>query len=339
MMRKILFVDDDRVLQLVAQQQLAVFAEHFSLTFANDGLEAIKKLENGCFSLVCIDLIMPRMKGADLFSHIRSHYPHLPVIIFSSTSKEEMQKRIPPVGVLEYFRKPFIFNTLGTCIMQHLQKEADGGIMYNVSPPVFFQFMEMEAKTCTACVLDNGSHQGGILYFHEGQLLEVRVGVKTGLEAAHEAFGWNDVTVFIEKNCSEKENKINLPLQTVIMQAVSMKDEDLEQEGELGCSVSLECDTSPTSRTSQLAEIRQLLAGEVAADRINDMQQRIEMTDAMRTITKIGKNTGFGGFHIGILNHGDDNENVIIPGEPPIEIQCSSAGQTKEVVRILEGKS
>ena len=339
MLRKILFVDDDCVLQIVAQQQLAAFAQQFSLTFANDGLEAIKKLENGCFSLVCIDLIMPRMKGADLFSHIRSHYPHLPVVIFSSTSTEEMKKRIPPEGVLEYFRKPLTFTTLGTCIMQQLQKEAAGGIMYNVSPPVFFQFMEMEAKTCTARVLDNGSQQGGILYFHEGQLLEVRAGVKTGLDAAHEVFGWNDVTVFIEKHCSEKENNINLPLQTVIMQAVSMKDEDLEQAGELSCSISLEGDTLFNPRTSPLTEIRTLLAGEIAAERINDMQQSFEMTDAMKMIAKIGENTGFGPLHIGIVAHGGENEVVIIPGRPPVEIQCSSAEQVKEVVRILEGKS
>ena len=143
MIRKILFVDDDRVIQIIAEQQLRAFAEHFSLVFANDGLDAIKKLENRCFSLVCIDLIMPRMKGANLFAHIRSHFPDIPVIILSAKSKEEMQKLVPPLGVLEYFTKPLQAKLLGKCIVQHLQKEAQGGIMNNVSPPVFFQFMEM----------------------------------------------------------------------------------------------------------------------------------------------------------------------------------------------------
>jgi len=45
MIRKILFVDDDRVIQIIAEKQLAVFADYFSLVFANDGLDAIKKLK------------------------------------------------------------------------------------------------------------------------------------------------------------------------------------------------------------------------------------------------------------------------------------------------------
>ena len=163
MIRKILFVDDDRVIQIIAEQQLRAFADHFSLVFANDGLDAIKKLESKCFSLVCIDLIMPRMKGANLFAHIRSYFPDIPVIILSAKSKEEMQKLVPPLVSWNILPNRCRQNCLVKCIVQHLQKET----------------------------------QGGVLYFIDGQLLEVRVGMITGLDAAHIVFGWEDGTVFI----------------------------------------------------------------------------------------------------------------------------------------------
>ena len=343
MIRKILFVDDDRVIQIVAEQELAVFAEHFSLVFANDGLDAIKKLENGCFSLVCIDLIMPRMKGANLFAHIRSHFPHIPVIILSAKSKKEMQKIVPPIGVLEYFSKPFRTDLLGKCIVRQLQKEAQGGIMYNVSPPVFFQFMEMEAKTCTARVLDNGSQQGGVLYFTDGQLLEVRVGMITGVDAAHKVFGWNDVTVFIEKNCPEINNTINLPLQTVIMQAVSMMDEDdedVELQGvEQDLTDNLGGDKYSKLRSTQFAEICNMLADEVSENKINDISQNVELSDVVETIAKVGEQTSLGKFYLGIVKRRDDDATVILPRKSPIDIKCSSETHAKKIVKILEGKS
>lgn len=341
MNRKILFVDDDRVLQIIAEQELAVFADHFSLVFANDGLDAIRKLESSYFSLVCIDLIMPRMKGANLFAHIRSHFPHIPVIILSAASKQEMEKIVPPLGVLEYFSKPFQMDVLGKCIARHLQKEAEGGIMYNVSPPVFFQFMEMEAKTCTARVLDNESRQGGILYFIDGQLLEVRVGMKTGLDGALIVFGWNDVTVFIEKKCPEIENTINLPLQTVIMQAVSMKDEDEEDVDLLNAGQdfvdSLEDDTYSKLRTTHFDEISTLFAEEVSGNRVDDILENTEMKSVVEVMETIGKQTGFGEFLLSVVNRKAGDTSVILPRRPPIEIRCPSKKEAKEVVKMLGG--
>jgi CheY-like chemotaxis protein len=341
MIRKILFVDDDRVIQIIAKQKLADFAEHFSLVFANDGLDAIKKLENGCFALVCIDLIMPRMKGANLFAHIRSNFPHLPVIILSAKSKEEMLEIVPPVGVLEYFTKPFQMDLLGKCIVKQLQKEAQGGIMYNVSPPVFFQFMEMEEKTCTARVLDNDSQQGGVLYFIDGQLLEARVEMITGLDAAHKVFGWNDVTVFIEKDCPEIHNTINLPLQTVIMQAVSMKDEDdedLDLQGvEEDLTGSLGGDKYSKLRSTQYTEICSILADDVSGDGIDDISQNVDLQGLVETIEKVGEQTSLGEFHLGIVKGEGDDVTVILPRKPPIEIKCSSESHAKEIVTIIEG--
>jgi hypothetical protein len=102
--------------------------------------------------------------------------------------------------------------------------------MRNVSPTVFLQLMEMEAKTCTIRILSKKSGMGGILYFIDGDLLDVRVGEIKGLDAAYKIFGWDDVTFFMQNECAARENIINSPLQPIIMKAVGMKDEEESPE-------------------------------------------------------------------------------------------------------------
>ena len=46
-----------------------------------------------------------------------------------------------------------------------------------------------------------------------------------GVEAAYKIFGWDDVTVYIQNDCADRENVINSELQPIIMKAVGMKDE------------------------------------------------------------------------------------------------------------------
>lgn len=226
MVRKVLFVDDDQIMLLAIEKRFTAYADYFAMEMANDGFEAVQKLKETSISLIVLDLKMPRMDGMSLLSHTREKYPDIPVIIVSGYRTAEMYKLAKAKGVIAYISKPFQVDDLGKIIMSTLQKEADGGIMHNVSPTVFLQLMEMEAKTCTIRILDKRSGRGGILYFKDGNLLDARVGEMLGLDAAHRVFTWEDVTIFIQNDCPERENVINSDLQPIIMKAVGMKDEE-----------------------------------------------------------------------------------------------------------------
>ncbi len=226
MVRKVLFVDDDQIMLLAVEKRFAAYADYFSMIMANDGFEAVQKLKETSISLIVLDLKMPRMDGMSLLSYIREKYPDIPVIIVSGYRTAEMYKLAKARGVIAYISKPFQVDDLGKIIMSTLQKEADGGIMHNVSPTVFLQLMEMEAKTCTIRILDKKSGKGGILYFEDGNLLDARVGEIQGLEAAYRVFTWEEVTIFIQNECPPRKNTINSELQPIIMKAVGMKDEE-----------------------------------------------------------------------------------------------------------------
>ncbi len=230
MIRKVLFVDDDQIMLLAIEKRFATYSDSFTMVMAHDGFEAVRKLKEHAVSLIVLDLKMPRMDGMSLLTYSREKYPDIPVIIVSGYRTAEMYKLAKAKGVIAYISKPFQVDDLGKIIMNTLQKEAAGGIMHNVSPTVFLQLMEMEAKTCTIRILGKNSDEGGILYFSEGKLLDVRVGEVSGIDAAYKVFSWEEVTLFIENKCVPRENVINSELQPIIMKAVGMKDEEEEHE-------------------------------------------------------------------------------------------------------------
>ncbi|MBU1567870.1 MAG: response regulator [Proteobacteria bacterium] len=225
MLRKILFVDDDQILRYAVEQHLATYREHFSTIIASDGFDAVKKLKKMPFSLVILDLIMPRMDGMSLINHLRDEYPDIPIIIISGVPREKMQQLAAATDIIAYLSKPFQTDELVAIIMNTLREEAAGGIMHDVSPAVFLQFMEMDTKTCTIRIIDKVSKQGGILHFIDGQLVDARIGDLKGIDAALKVFTWDAATIFLRNDCPPREDTINSGLQPIIMKAAGMKDE------------------------------------------------------------------------------------------------------------------
>lgn len=225
MLRKILFVDDDPILRFAVEKHLATYREHFSTVVAEDGFDALKKLQKMPFSLVVLDLIMPRMDGLSLVNHMRGKYPDIPIVIISGMPLEKMQQLAAATDIIDYLTKPFKAEELATIIMKTLRKEAEGGIMHDVSPAVFLQFMEMDAKTCTIRILDKTSKQGGILYFIDGRLVDARISDLQGIDAALKVFTWDAATIFLRNDCPPRKDLINSGLQPIIMKAAGMKDE------------------------------------------------------------------------------------------------------------------
>ena len=228
MIRKVLFVDDDQILRAAIEQRLGSYNDRFHLVTAVDGFDAVGKLKAHPVSLVVLDLVMPRMDGMSLIDHLKQYYPDLPVIVASGIGDEKVSEVARNSSAFGYLNKPFQADDQVAMIEEVLGKEAAGGIMNEVSPPVFMQLMEMDARTCTIRMLDNLSDRGGILHFNQGELYEARVGEVSGLDAAHQIFSWDRTTIFISNECSITENRINANLGSIIMKAVGMKDESAD---------------------------------------------------------------------------------------------------------------
>lgn len=327
MIRKVLLVDDDQILCTALEKRLAAFSDFFSVITAGDGFEAVKKLEQFSVSLIVLDLIMPRMDGISLLAHIRDKFPDLPVIVISSMRVAEMQELVRDSSVSACLGKPFRADDLVSLIMGSLRKEADGGIMYDVSPTVFLQLMEMESKTCTIRIFDKVSEAGGVLFFIDGRLVDARVGDLRGIDAAYRVCTWDAVTLFIHNDCNPRENRINSDLQPIIMTAVGMKDEsaapddfedDEEDEDDEPASPLADGKMEIAQPNSLLHDLGTLLRREVGEDcGLEDCSFDESMGKTVEQLNELGAGAGFGKFQLGFAASGRKNDIIILPGHPP----------------------
>ena len=78
-MTNILVIEDERAISLLLTKGLAKFG--FNVATAMDGLEGIKKFDEGHYDLVITDLCMPGLDGNGVLKHVRiSQRPFTPVI-------------------------------------------------------------------------------------------------------------------------------------------------------------------------------------------------------------------------------------------------------------------
>ena len=83
-MNNILVIDDEESVLLMITMALAKFG--FDVEIATDGLEGIKKFDEGRFDLVITDILMPVLDGFGVVKHIRnSERRYTPVIAISGT--------------------------------------------------------------------------------------------------------------------------------------------------------------------------------------------------------------------------------------------------------------
>ncbi|MDM8549477.1 ATP-binding protein [Desulfobacterales bacterium HSG2] len=122
---RILAVDDEPVNLQVLKNQLA--SEHYSVTLAANGREAIAAIEDGeKFDLVLLDVMMPGMSGYEVCQRLRDTYSanELPVVML--TAKNQIDDLVAGFrsGANDYLTKPFIKEELLSRIETQLHLKA-----------------------------------------------------------------------------------------------------------------------------------------------------------------------------------------------------------------------
>lgn len=88
----------------------------YNVTVANDGLEALKILEQNenAFDIILLDVMMPNMDGWDTLKAIRSNkkIKYIPVIMITAVSEEQKVVSGLKIGADDYVVKPFILPNL-----------------------------------------------------------------------------------------------------------------------------------------------------------------------------------------------------------------------------------
>ncbi len=334
MIKNVLLVDDDHEMLLALKEGFTKYRDSFTVQLASDGLEAVASLKKSVISLVVTDLKMPRMDGFELLAHIMEHYPDIPVIIITGYSTPEMEHLAREGEAVGYIAKPFLIENLARRIMSTLRKESEDGILHNVSSGMFLQLVEMEQKTCTIRLEDKFTRKKGILFFHEGELLDARVNDGQGEDAAYEVFSWDQVNLSIQNGCALKEKRIHSEMQHLIFEAARRKDEDVSDEAPP--SVSEEVEPFELDPSAFIKSIKDKIEGDVGpACGLEDIYQDDSWDSCVFQLSRTGEFLNIGKLMLGYIDNGEANDYIVLPGEKTTVISVNPKCPRDKLLQVL----
>ena len=104
-MRKILVVDDEQIMLILARRTLS---EKYEVVTAKSGAEAIKIFEQEKPDLILSDLRMPEIDGYELHRILQEKVAEpVPIIFMTADESDESESKGFAVGAADYIRKPW----------------------------------------------------------------------------------------------------------------------------------------------------------------------------------------------------------------------------------------
>ena len=107
MAKKILIVDDEP--DIVDLLKIRIGSANYGIVTAEDGQDALEKIEQDIPDLLVLDIMMPKIDGYTLFKMLRTSpkYKHIPIIILTASVELEDVRKCIKEGVEAYLRKPY----------------------------------------------------------------------------------------------------------------------------------------------------------------------------------------------------------------------------------------
>ena len=100
----VLVVDDDKNTRLLMRALLE--GEHYTVTLAANGAEALSAMERNHVDLVVLDLMMPRMDGYEFTRELRAANNDLPILMVSAKQLPDDRKKGFLAGIDDFMVKP-----------------------------------------------------------------------------------------------------------------------------------------------------------------------------------------------------------------------------------------
>lgn len=107
MTRTILTVDDSPSMRALLRH--ALVGEGYTVAAAEDGLDALERIDAAAPDLVITDINMPRMDGFALITAVRQteRWRHVPILVLSTEFSDEKKARARSAGATGWIVKPF----------------------------------------------------------------------------------------------------------------------------------------------------------------------------------------------------------------------------------------
>jgi len=112
MKKKVLIVDDE--LNIVTALEFLLQKSGYEVMAAQNGDEALKRIESFAPDLVLLDVMMPRISGYEVCRRMRerAEWKHIKIIMLSAKGREAEVSKGVSLGADLYVTKPFSNNEL-----------------------------------------------------------------------------------------------------------------------------------------------------------------------------------------------------------------------------------
>lgn len=104
-MNNILLVEDDP--EITKLLKLHFDSQAYLISSCLSGEEAIKKIAEGKFDLIILDITLPGINGMELCKNFRKNDAHIPIMMLTSHGEESDKVLALELGADDYVTKPF----------------------------------------------------------------------------------------------------------------------------------------------------------------------------------------------------------------------------------------
>lgn len=117
---KILVVDDEEDMRLALETTLQ--REDYQTDSAENGQQALEKLEHETFNLIVTDVKMPGMSGLELLRAVKSRWPNIQVVMMTAFEIIDNAVDAMKEGAYDFLIKPFKADVLVTAVNRALRE-------------------------------------------------------------------------------------------------------------------------------------------------------------------------------------------------------------------------
>ncbi len=117
---RILVVDDEDIVLASCRRALAALDR--TIDTAPSGAEALKRIDEGDYEVVLLEIMMPNMDGLEVLQRLKETHPDIEVIMVTGLSQIDTAVRSMKLGAFDYVPKPFDPDELKLVVERALER-------------------------------------------------------------------------------------------------------------------------------------------------------------------------------------------------------------------------
>jgi DNA-binding NtrC family response regulator len=116
---RVLVVDDE---EIVLRSCARILGGDYALDTAQDGAEALRKVDAAPYDVILLDIMMPKIDGIEVLQRVKEAHPEVEVIMVTGLAQIDTAVRAMKLGAFDYLPKPFDPDELRLVVQRALER-------------------------------------------------------------------------------------------------------------------------------------------------------------------------------------------------------------------------